>query len=92
MKTLNLFQSNCIGFTYRALDKREYLIIIRDNFVDSASNISCDPSSELSHRDSLDEGSHYMLSVRNKKSYPSIIINTPSYLELWARLFKASLA
>ena len=43
----------------RALDKREYLVIIRDNFcyrVILHKNICCDPSSELSRRDSSDEG------------------------------------
>ena len=37
-------------------------------------NIRCDTSSELSHRDGSDEGSQHMVSVRNKKNYPSVII------------------
>ena len=36
--------------------------------------ICCDPSSEPSRRDGSDEGSQHMVSVRNKKNYPSIII------------------
>ena len=37
-------------------------------------NICCDPSSELSRRDGSDEGSQHMVSMKNKKNYPSIII------------------
>ena len=40
-------------------------------------NICCDPSSELSHRDNSDEGSHHMVLMRNKKNYPSITIKYP---------------
>ena len=40
-------------------------------------NICCDPSSEPSCQDSLNEGSHHMVSTRNKKNYPSIIIKYP---------------
>ena len=40
------------------------------------------PSSEPSQWDSSDEGSQHMVSMRNKKNYPSIIIKYPSYLEL----------
>ena len=32
---------------------------------------------------SSDEGSQHMVSIRNKKNYPSIIIKYPNYLELF---------
>ena len=57
----------------KALDKREYLVIIRDNFFNSAKKkICCDPSSEPSQQDGSDEGSQHMLSMRNKTTcnYP----------------------
>ena len=44
--------------------------------------VCCDPSSEPSRRDGSDEGSQDMVSRRNKKNYPSIIIRYSSYLEL----------
>ena len=34
-------------------------------------NLCCDPSSEPSRRDGSDEGSQHMVSMRNKKNYPS---------------------
>ena len=37
-------------------------------------NICCDPSSEPSHRAGSDEGPQHIVSMRNKKNYPSIII------------------
>ena len=40
------------------------------------------PSSELSRQDGSDEGSEFMVSMRNKKIIPQIASNTPSYLEL----------
>ena len=40
-------------------------------------SICCDPSSELSGQDVSDEGSQHMVSVRNKKNNPSIIIKYP---------------
>ena len=56
----------------RALDKRDYLMILRDNFLLILhKNKCCDPSSELSHRDCSDEGSQHTVSMRNKK----IILN-----------------
>ena len=36
-------------------------------------DIHCDPSSELSHEDGSDEGPQHMISMRNKKNYPSVI-------------------
>ena len=45
-------------------------------------NIYCAPSSEPSHRDGSDEGSQHMVSMENKKNYPSIIIKYSSYFEL----------
>ena len=40
---------------FRALDKREYLMIFRDNFLQILhKNICCDPSSEPSHGDGSD--------------------------------------
>ena len=41
-----------------------------------------DLSFELLDRDGSDEGSQYMVSIRNKKNYPSVIIKNLSYLEL----------
>ena len=59
-------------------------MIIRDNFLSILhKNIRYDRSSEPSQRDGSDEGSQPMVSVRNKKNYPSIIIKYSSYLELW---------
>ena len=45
-------------------------------------NIFCDSSLEPSRRDGSNEGSQYMFSLRNKKNYFLIILNTPSCLEL----------
>ena len=50
----------------RTLDKSEFLLILHKN-------ISCDPSSELSHRDGSDEGSHHIISMRNKKNNNQIL-------------------
>ena len=49
---------------------------IRDNFGRFLhKNTCCDTSSEPSRRDGSDEGSHHMVSMRNKKNkYPSIFI------------------
>ena len=67
----------------RALDKRKYLVIIRDNFLSVLhKNLCCDPSSEPSRQDSSDEGSQHRVSMRNKKNYPSIIIKYSSYQDL----------
>ena len=58
----------------RALDKREYLVIIRENFcLILHINICCDPSSEPSQRDASDEWSQHMVSIRNKKNYHQIL-------------------
>ena len=62
-------------------------MIIRDNLLILHKNICCDPSSEPSWQDGLDEGhniwfrcrddsdegSKYMVSIRNKKSYHQIL-------------------
>ena len=37
-------------------------------------SIYCGPSSEMSRQDGSNEGSQYMVSVRNEKNYPSLII------------------
>ena len=59
----------------RALDKREYLVIIREIFLLTLhKTICCDPSSEPSHRDGSDEGSQHMVSMRNKKNYHQILL------------------
>ena len=56
-------------------------MIIRDIFLLILhKNICCDCSSEPSCQDGSDEGSHYMVSRRNKKNYPKLSLNTPSYL------------
>ena len=45
-----LLQCKTKPFGTRALNKREYLVIIRDNFCKLCiKNICCDPSSEPSH-------------------------------------------
>ena len=36
-------------------------------------NICCNPSSEPSHQDGSDEGSHHMVSMRNKKNCHQIL-------------------
>ena len=62
----------------RAVDKREYLLKIRDNFcLFSIKTYVVTP-----HQNRLSEGSQHMISVRNKKNYPSINIKCSSYLEL----------
>ena len=43
----------------------------------------CDSSLELPHCDSSNVGSQHIFSLRNKKNYLCIILNTPSYLVLW---------
>ena len=53
-------------------------MIIRDNFLLILhKNVCCDPSTEPSRRDGSDEASQHMVSMRNKKNYPSIIIKYP---------------
>ena len=64
------------GSCIRALDKGEYLIIGIILLI-LYKNICCDPSSEPSHRDGSDEGSQHMVSMRNKKNYPSVKIIYP---------------
>ena len=51
-------------------------MIMRDNFCEFCINKMLDPSSELSR---FDEGSQHMVSMRNKKNYPQLSSNTPSY-------------
>ena len=46
-------------------------------------SIHCDPSLELSRRDSFNEGSQCMLLYNNKENCPKIILVIPSYLELY---------
>ena len=59
-------------------------MIIRDNFLlDLHRNKCCDPSSELSQDDS-DEGPQHIISMRNKKNYPSVIIK---YFHLFRAVF-----
>ena len=41
----------------------------------------CDQTSEPSRRDGSNEGSQHMFSLRNKKNYLCMILNTTSYLE-----------
>ena len=54
------------------------MMIIGDNFWSVLhKTICCDPSSEPSRRDGSDEGSQYTVSMRRKKNYPSMIIETP---------------
>ena len=55
----------------RALDKREFLIIIEGYFfLFLIESICCDPSSEPSHRDGSDEGSQHIFLCRINKTYP----------------------
>ena len=68
------FESFFYGL-YRALDKREYLEIIRDNFCHFYIKSCCDPSSEPSQQDSSDEGSQHMVSMRNKKNCHQILLS-----------------
>ena len=61
--------------TGRAVDKREYLVIIRDNFLLILhKNMFCDTSSQLSQRNGSDEGSQHMFLMTNKKNYPQILL------------------
>ena len=49
-------------------------MIIRDKFCCFCIEIyAVTPSSEPSHRDGSDEGSHHMASMMNMKNYPSVI-------------------
>ena len=64
-----------ISLLYRALDKREYLVIIRDKFLlILRKNICCDLPSEPSQKDASDEGSQHMVSMRNKNNYHQILL------------------
>ena len=64
---------------HRALDKREYSLIIEaEFFLFLIENICCDPSSCL---DSSDEGPQHMFLCRINKIYPELSPNTPSHLE-----------
>ena len=38
-------------------------------------NLCCDPSYEPSRRDGSDEGSQHMVSLRNMKNYPTVILS-----------------
>ena len=70
----------------RALDKREYLVIIRDNFcqfcmityvVTPYLNRLAETVQMRGHIPS-----QHIVLMRNKKNYPSVIIKHSSYLEL----------
>ena len=55
-----------------ALDKRQYLVIIRDNFCKFwEKNYVVTP-----HLNRLIEGSQNMVSLKNKKNYPELSSNT----------------
>ena len=73
---------------FRALDKKKYFLIIRDNIGELWLKTCCDPSFELSRRDSSDEGLQHMVSLRNKKNYSKLSSNTLCYLELWTCIEK----
>ena len=65
---------------FRAVEKKEYLVISKDIFLLILHvNMCCDPSSEPFRRDNSNEGPQHMVLMRNKKKISS---NTPSYLEL----------
>ena len=50
-------------------------MILRDIFLTILhKNLFCDHSAEPSQRDGSDEASQHMVSKRNKKNYPSVII------------------
>ena len=66
-----------ISFNLSTLDKREYLLIIRDNFCYFSIKTCYDPISEPSH-----QGSQHMVQMRIKKNYPLVIIKYFTYLEL----------
>ena len=64
---------------FRALDKREYSGMIKDNFSQFCiKTYFVTPGSqhrflcriEKIHQDGSDEGSQHMVSMRNKKNYP----------------------
>ena len=60
-------------------------MIIRDNFLlDLHRNKCCDPSSELFRQDGSDEGPQHIVSMRNKKNYPLVIIK---YFHLFRAAF-----
>ena len=68
----------------RALDKKEYLVIIKDYFCQFCMKAYVvTPHLNCFEQDSSVEGSQHTVSIRNKKNYPSIIIKYSSYLELW---------
>ena len=62
--------------------------IIKDNspYFSIKKQIPCDPSLELSHLEGFNEGSHYIVSLRNKKNYLKIIFEYSLYLEYGTRL------
>ena len=49
-------------------------------------NIYCDPSLEPSYRDSSNEGSQHMFSLKNKKNYLWILFSIPSLIWSSGRL------
>ena len=60
--------------------------VIEDNsntciFLFLIKNICCDPSLELSHQDSSNDGSQHMFERSNIENYPLIIPFSLSYLE-----------
>ena len=62
------YESGALPIALRgpAPDRREYLVIIRIFLSVIHINICCDPSSELSQKDSSDEGSKHMVSKNEK--------------------------
>ena len=67
---------------YRSL-KREYLVIIRDNFCLFWLRTYVVTLVRLSRWDGSDEGSQHMVLLRNKKNCLELSSNTPSYLDAW---------
>ena len=57
----------------RALDKREYLVVIWDFLLILHKNIRCELLSEPYRRDGSDEGSQHIVLMRNKKNYHQIL-------------------
>ena len=60
---------------FRALDKRQNMMIIKDNLLILHKNVCCDPSSEPSCQGGSDEGSQHMVSMRIRKIINQLLSN-----------------
>ena len=67
----------------RALDKREYLVVIRDNFCEFCIKTSVTPNRNCLNETGQMRGHNIWFQREINKNYPSIIIKYSSYLRRW---------